>query len=167
MENESNNTINSSTPNEPYSSRPVFSNEPTVNEGPKKQSGLGITSFIIGLLAVVLLIIAFVSGSSFADKIANTDIQIVDPAVDSAAFQASIQDLGEEVLVSLVVAVLCIFGAGLLSIVGLILAIIGAVSNKRRKMFGVIGIVLNILVFVGGIVLFFAGSAAIAANIAV
>ncbi|WP_054023657.1 hypothetical protein [Bacillus sp. FJAT-28004] len=165
MENETNNNEKQPSSNEPYASRPVFSNEQPINEGPKKHSGIGITSFIIGLLAVVLLIIAFVSGSTFADQIANTDITIADPS-DTAAFQASIEALGQEVLVSMMLAIVCIFGAGLLSLAGLVLAIIGAVSSKRRKTFGVIGIVLNILVFVGGIGLFFAGSAAIASSVA-
>jgi len=165
MENETNNNATPSSSNEPYGSRPAFSNEQPLYEGPKNHSGIGITSFIIGLLSVVLLIIAFVSGSSFADQIANTDIIIADPS-DKAAFQASIEALGQEVLVSMILAIACIFGAGLLSLAGLILAIIGAVSSKRRKTFGVIGIVLNILVFVGGIALFFGGSAAIASSVA-
>ncbi|KRE35577.1 hypothetical protein [Paenibacillus sp. Soil522] len=166
MDNEPRNDANNPSPNDPYAARPVFSNELAVQEGPKKQSGLGIASFVIGLLSVVLLIIAIVSGSSFVDQIANTDLTIADPS-DTAAFQESIEALGEEVLVSVIVAVFCIFGAGLLSLVGLILAIIGAFSGKRRKLFSVIGIVLNVLAFVGGIGLFFAGAAAIAANVAV
>lgn len=164
MENEPNKEVNNSSTNDPYTTKPVFSNEQAVPEGPKKHSGLGIASFIIGLLSVVLLIIAIVSGSSFADQIANTDISIADPS-DTAAFQASIEALGEEVLVSLIIAIFCIIGAGLLSLVGLILAIIGAFSSKRRKLFSLIGIVLNILVFIGGIGLFVAGAAAITASV--
>lgn len=164
MDNEPRNDANNLSHDDPYAARPVFSND--VHDGPKKQSGLGIASFIIGLLSVVLLIIAIVSGSSFVDQIANTDLTIADPA-DTAAFQKSIEALGEEVLVSVMVAIFCIFGAGLLSLVGLILAIIGAFSSKRRKLFSVIGIVLNVLAFVGGIGLFFAGAAAIASNVAV
>ncbi|MGO4183367.1 hypothetical protein AB4Z45_10525 [Paenibacillus sp. MCAF9] len=165
MENETNNNANPSSSNEPYGSRPVFSNDQTIYEGPKKHSGIGITSFIIGLLSAVLLIIAIVSGFSFADQIANTDVIIADPS-DSAAFKASIEALGQEVLVSMMLTIVCIFGAGLLSLAGLILAIIGAVSSKRRKTFGVIGIVLNVVVFVGGIALFFVGSASIASSVA-
>ncbi|OBZ13405.1 hypothetical protein [Bacillus sp. FJAT-26390] len=162
MENERNNGTNFTSENEPFASKPVFSNDPTVYEGPKKQSGLGIASFIIGIIAVVLLVIAIVSGSSFTDQIASTELP--DPSADRVAFQNAIEDLGQEVLVSMVLAIFCIFSAGLISFVGLILAIIGVCSSKRRKMFSVIGIVLNVVVFVGGIALFFAGISAIAAS---
>ncbi|WP_169085395.1 hypothetical protein [Paenibacillus sp. PL91] len=164
MENERTNGTNLPPENDPFASRPVFSNEPSPYEGPKKHSGLGIASLIIGLISVVLLIIAIVSGSSFADQIGNNNLP--DPSADTAAFQASIEELGQEVLASMVIAIFCIFGAGLISLVGLILAIIGAFSSKRRKVFSVVGIVLNVLVFVGGIGLFFAGIASIAANVA-
>jgi hypothetical protein len=163
LENDRSNGTNIPPENDPFASRPVFASEPSAYEGPKKQSGLGIASLIIGLISVVLLIIAIVSGSSFADQIGNTTLP--DPSADSAAFQASIEELGQEVLVSMIIAIFCIFGAGLISLVGLILAIIGAFSSKRRKLFSVIGIVLNVIVFVGGIGLFFAGAAAIAANV--
>jgi ABC-type sugar transport system permease subunit len=164
MDNERNNGTTIPTENEPFASKPVFSNDSTVYEGPKKQSGLGISSFIIGIIAVVLLIIAIVSGSSFTDQIASTNLP--DPSVDRVAFQNAIEVLGQEVLASLVLAIFCIFGAGLISLVGLILAIIGVCSSKRRKMFSVIGIVLNVVVFVGGIGLFFAGIGAIATSAA-
>lgn len=113
----------------------------------------------------MLLIIALVSGSSSVDQIVNSDLILADPN-DTAAFQASIESLGEEVLVSVVLAVVCIFGAGFISFIGLILAIIAACSSKRRRLFGVIGIVLNVVVIVGGISLFIAGINAIAANFA-
>ncbi|MEV5030083.1 hypothetical protein [Paenibacillus sp. LPE1-1-1.1] len=165
MENESNNFANQPTQNDPFGSKPIFSNEPIVNNGPKKQSGLGIAAFIIGLVSVVLLIIAFVSGSSFTDQIADSNLTLANPE-DTAAFQASIEALGETVLASFVIAIACIFGAGFLAFIALILSIVAACSSKRRKMFGVIGIVLNVLVIVGAISLFFAGIGALAANVA-
>ncbi|OMF31754.1 hypothetical protein BK133_15210 [Paenibacillus sp. FSL H8-0548] len=165
MDNEPRNEINTPPGNEPYASKPIFSNEHSDTIVVKKHSGLGIAAFIIGLISVVLLIIALVSGSSSVDQIVNSDLILADPN-DTAAFQASIESLGEEVLVSVVLAVVCIFGAGFISFIGLILAIIAACSSKRRRLFGVIGIVLNVVVIVGGISLFIAGINAIAANFA-
>ncbi|MGO4547009.1 hypothetical protein AB4Z29_19675 [Paenibacillus sp. 2TAB23] len=164
MDNEPNNFPNQNSPTEPFGSKPIFTNEPASDFGPKKQSGLGIAAFIIGLVAIVLLIIAFVTGSSFTDQLAGSDILITDPE-DPAAVQAALDSLGENVFASMVIAVLCIFGAGFIAFVGLILAIIAACSSKRRKIFGVIGIVLNVAVIVGGISLFIAGIGSLAANI--
>ncbi|WP_138755464.1 hypothetical protein [Paenibacillus sinopodophylli] len=165
MDNESNNIPNQPTPNDPFESKPIFSNEPIIDSGPKKQSGLGIASFIIGLAAVVLLIIAFATGSSFTSQLADSNLIITDPE-DTAAVQAAFEELGETVFASLVVAIVCIFGAGFISFVGLILAIIAACSSKRRRLFGVIGIVLNVVVIIGGISLLIGGVGAIAANLA-
>lgn len=165
MENERNDEIGSPSTNDSHASRPIFSNDQPFDVGPKKQSGIGIASFVIALLSVVLLIVAIVSGSAFGDQIANSDLSIADPS-DSAAFQASIEALGEDVLVSMMLAIISIFGAVGLSLVGLILGIVSAFSKNRRKVFGVIGIVLNVVVIIGALGLFFAGAAAIASSVA-
>lgn len=163
MENKSNDNFDQPNKTEPYASSPIFSNETIVDTGPKKHSGIGIASFVIALVSIVLLIIAFAAGSSVTDQIGNSDIIFPDPATESAAFQAAVEDLGPEVIASLTLAIFGIFGACALAFIGLILAIVGAVSSKRRRLFGIIGILLNIGAFVGGIALFFVGIASIAA----
>ncbi|WP_139995531.1 hypothetical protein [Paenibacillus paridis] len=165
MDNEPKNDFNNSSVNEPYAPRPIFSNENSDILVVKKHSGLGIAAFIIGLICVVIVIIGGVTGSSLVDQLANSDLIITDPN-DTQAIQESIEALGEDALIAMSLTLLCLVGAGMLAFVGLILAIIAACSSKRRKMFGVIGILVNVLVIVAGISLFFSGIASIASSVA-
>ncbi|MBD2872586.1 hypothetical protein [Paenibacillus arenilitoris] len=152
-------------PNDPYAARPVFSSPIPPQEAPMKQSGLGIASFVLALISLVLLIVAFVFGSMFADQIVNGDLALADPN-DTAAFQQSLEALGGDVLVPVMLAGLSVLAAVGISFIGLILGIIGAFSKNRKKVFGVIGIVLNAILVVGAILLFVLSLALGAAGVA-
>jgi hypothetical protein len=123
---------------------PVFGEEPAA--APVRQSGLGIASFIIGLVSIVVMIIGFVAiVAALGDYIApdgTIDPNDIDP-----------MELGA----SMMVGILAIFGSLAVSFVGLILGIIGLVAKNRRKVFGVIGVVLNALLIVGFLGLFVFG----------
>ncbi|WP_036718433.1 hypothetical protein, partial [Paenibacillus harenae] len=130
-----------------------------------KQSGLGIASFVLALLSVVLIIVSIVFGTMFADQIVNSDLALADPS-DPAAFQQTFEELGGDVLVPIMIAGLSIIAAIGISFIGLILGIIGLFSKNRRKVFGIIGVVLNGLLVVGAILLIVIGLAISASGMA-
>lgn len=111
-----------------------------------KHSGLGIASFIIALLAILAAIITLVLTVSFtADFI---DMGTLDPE----SLEAEIVEGGGAIGAVLAAGLLFIVSIGL-SIIGLILGIVGAVMKNRKKVFSVLGIVLNALIAVGVVVL--------------
>lgn len=126
---------------EPYAQAPVLSDPSPIPTGPPKQSGLGIASFIISLVAVVFIIAAFVCGFMFADQIANNEIIFNQPS--------DIETLDEATLIPVMLTGLFIIAAIGVALIGLILGIIGACFKNRRKTFSVIGIVLNGLIVIG------------------
>ncbi|CAM4273365.1 hypothetical protein L1N85_18250 [Paenibacillus alkaliterrae] len=158
---EPNNENNGYPENDPSTARPIFSNPFPAEEGPLKQSGLGIASFILALLAVVLVIVAIVFGTVFADQIIDNEVLL-----DSSDPNAMMEVIGEESMVPVMMAGLSIIAAIGVAFVGLILGIIGAFSKNRRKVFSVIGIILNGLLVVGAVGLVVVGIALGAAGAA-
>lgn len=145
----------------PYASQPAASGVPTeakVNPDQRmKQSGLGIASFIISIVSVVFLIVGFIFAFVLAAQITSeigSGIPITD-ANTQALIESMMEDSNSMVQIMLMIA--CLFGSVGVAFVGLILGIIGACSNKRRKTFAVIGIVLNGLVVLGTVGLFIIG----------
>ncbi|MFX3631921.1 MAG: hypothetical protein ACE3L7_07560 [Candidatus Pristimantibacillus sp.] len=145
----------------PYASQPAASGIPSevkVNADQRmKQSGLGIASFIISLASVALMIVGFIFAFVLAAQITG-QIDVGAPMSDStnqALIESMIQDSNSMVQIMMMIA--CIFGSVGVAFIGLILGIIGACSNKRRKTFAVIGIVLNGLIVLGTVGLFFIG----------
>ncbi|MBO7745276.1 hypothetical protein I8J29_13780 [Paenibacillus sp. MWE-103] len=126
---------------------------PDPDEGaPKKtQSKLGIASFVIGLLSLILFAVAIVMTTTF----------IMDQFGNESNYNQLRADL--ETRFSDVNAVMPVLVAGLLmlvsfagSLVGLILGIVGACSKNKTKTFPIIGIIVSALLpvgFVGLIVL--------------
>lgn len=147
-------TRDSNPPYQPFTPQPAFSSPPSEHEGPKRHSKLGVTSFILALVSVVLFIMMIVFGSVFVKQIANSDIVLADPA-DTAAFEASLQaaieDLGQEFIVPIMLAIVSLFAAIGISFVGLILGVIGAFSKVRKRVFSVVGIILNGIIVLGTI----------------
>ncbi|WP_424769006.1 hypothetical protein [Paenibacillus sp. sgz302251] len=139
----------------PHDVRPIFSNSLPMEEEPKKQSGLGIASFILSLVAVILIIVSIVFGVAFADQLVNNDSLLIDTKDEEAVMEA----IGQEAIVPIMIAGLSILASIGAAFIGLILGIIGAFSKNRRKVFSVIGIILNGILVLGALGLIVVGLA--------
>ncbi|OMF16849.1 hypothetical protein BK131_02320 [Paenibacillus amylolyticus] len=105
---------------------------------PLKHSGPGIASFVIGLVAVVgYILIFFIAAMALNDSIeVLTPLQAEELALHPAVILASLS-----ILVCLI-----------LNLAGGILGIIGLILKNRKKVFAIIGTLLNgiiILAFIG------------------
>jgi hypothetical protein len=141
----------------PYSTAPRFSDDNSNETGPLKQSKLGIASFIIALVALLLIIITFVLATSNSAQF----IEFVEEvnARNGVVTPEDIETLGGDILGVLVLIMICMFGSIGVALVGAILAFIGIFAKNRRKAFAIIGLVLNGLLIVGAIALFIIGIA--------
>ncbi|WP_019638378.1 hypothetical protein [Paenibacillus fonticola] len=107
-----------------------------------KHSGLGITSFVMSIVALlgyfvsIFLIIAALG-------------QVLD---DPAHIEAAMVESPAAIL-----GVLAMMGAGLLNLIALILGIIGLVIKNRKKVFAIIGTCLSSISVILIIVLYFIG----------
>ncbi|PZD94283.1 hypothetical protein DNH61_17880 [Paenibacillus sambharensis] len=104
------------------------------DEGPLKHSGLGIASFVIGIVSIIgiIAVIFLVAASISTYLLPNNTIAPgfeTDPVV--------------------IISSLSILAVLFLSFVGLVLGIIGLVIKRRRKVFSIIGVVLNGLLLLG------------------
>lgn len=100
--------------------------EPTLSKISLPHSGFGIASFVIGVIIVVIGIATFLILSEAQRGIMNRSDSL---AGESIAYSA----IGYYVL--------AIPG----SILGLVLGIIGLTKKQKRKLFAILGVVLNIL----------------------
>jgi len=125
---------------------PVFGEAPPAP--PASQSGLGIASFVIALVSIVVMIIGFVSAVASIGEFIQPDGSIDPESIDPMELGAS-----------MMVGVLAVLGSLAISFVGLILGIVGLVAKYKRKVFGIIGVVLNGLILVGFLGLFLLGLA--------
>ncbi|MCA0755024.1 hypothetical protein KP806_08180 [Paenibacillus sp. N4] len=141
---------------DPYGGRPVFSNPFPPQEAPAKQSGLGIASFVLALVAVVLIIVAIAFGAAFADQIVGNEELLLESPEDPNAIMDAI---GEDAIVPIMLAGLSMLASIGVAFIGLILGIIGAFSKNRKKVFSVIGIILNGILVVGAVGLVVVGMA--------
>lgn len=137
---------------------------PSHEEQPPKHSGFGIASFVIGLVAILLVIIGIIVAAVSISDLAG-DEQALNELSDLLGTNGggSTSDLGNELLdsdqfggliMSIAVAGFLMIGAVGLSILGAVFGIVGIVAKNRRKAFGIIGLVLNGLIAVGSIGLF-------------
>lgn len=116
---------------------PVDAYDPPIR---KKQSGLGIASFaIFGSMTVIFIIVL----AALAMKIAGL-IDLTTGTADMEELERRISDMPELALLGL-----ALLGTLLGNLVGLILGIIGLVQKDRKKVFAVLGTVLNGLVIAG------------------
>ncbi|RXZ84185.1 hypothetical protein EBB07_03675 [Paenibacillaceae bacterium] len=114
---------------------------------PLKQSGPGIASFIVGIISIFMFVISIVV--------------IIGQAADLLSLEEAIED-SEAIAamgVPFVIAGLLFLGSLILSFVGTILAIIGLVIKNRRKVFAIIGLILNGLFTIGFVLLVLIGIA--------
>ncbi|GGN92143.1 DUF4064 domain-containing protein [Saccharibacillus kuerlensis] len=110
--------------------------------GRLKHSGLGIASFVLSLISIALYIVCFVAIIGIFASIANSPEQILNN-FDS-------MEPGGEVL-AIGLAGLGLLGSALLNFIGLILGIVGLVMKDRKKVFAIIGTVLNgLCLLIGG-----------------
>lgn len=108
----------------PVSSQPLVPPPPPIAV---KHSGLGIASFIMGILVIIGVCITFgVAGGS-------ANVSTMDTSYDS--------------LMTGIGLLAC--GTIAVALVGLVLGIIAVVQKNTKKVFGIIGLVLNALVFLG------------------
>ena len=102
---------------------------------PMKHSGLGIASFIISLLNGVLMLILVIASAAMV----NEGLTENDPGI---------QLLGVVLL-----------GSVVLTMVGGVFGIITCFQKTRKKIFGIIGLILNAMTFLGIIILMIIGIA--------
>ncbi|QHT60089.1 hypothetical protein GXP70_09135 [Paenibacillus lycopersici] len=131
--------------------------DPVPAPGPeprKRISRLGIASFVLGLVGLIVFIIAIIVSTSFIMNHIPLD---GNSAEIRARLEAEFKDTGDFMpLIAAFLMMLASFGC---CVVGLLLGIIGASSKYTRKAFPVIGIVLNALLPVGFVCLFLLGIA--------
>lgn len=121
---------------------------------PLKHSGLGITSFILSLVSILVIVIGFVTMFSSISSLTLTELELMqDPAYIQEQLSSGDGDLPSS-LVGVIVSVVLIFGSGFFSFLGIIFGIIGVCMKNRRKIFGILGTVFNGLLLVGGFIFF-------------
>ncbi|WP_168122104.1 hypothetical protein [Paenibacillus sp. HB172176] len=146
--------------------------ETYLSETPEEPQGLkhgklGIASFVIALIAVLMMIAAGILAAIFASDISSNDSFIEELKSISEDYEAGDKSTIEDrlnsdeqlkdALVYIVVAAIIIFASVGLAFIGLILGIVGVVVKDVRKLFGVIGVVLNGLIVLGTVGLFVFG----------
>lgn len=150
-DNNRNENAHASNSNESFTSfSPVTDNNGfSTPPAPLKHSGLGIASFVLALASLLGIVLSLVLSASFASQFINAD---------PAEIERIIEGGDGEVAAIMGVGLLIIASLGL-SFVGLILGVIGAFMKSRKKVFSIIGIVLNGLIVIGSIFLFIIGIA--------
>lgn len=110
------------------------------------------------MVAVLLLVIAIILTFVFVSQIANNQDLInefenlIDP--NNPSFMNSDvldSDALEGAFLTIIGAVALIFGAIGTAFIGLILGIIGISSKNRRKLYGIIGVIINGLIVLGSV----------------
>lgn len=104
-----------------------------------RHSGLGIASFIIGLIVLIL------------------DLILIAMAIVIGATARPIGRRGEESLIVVVGVMAC--GGGVAAIVGFCLGIAGVCQTNRSKVFAILGLVFNGLIVLGVVFLWLVGMA--------
>jgi hypothetical protein len=109
---------------------------------------MGVASFVIAILATVVLVALFVGGGFVAaSAFENVNPQTLDPETvqDSSAF-AGLALIG-----------IGVFGCLILYVVGLGLGVAGLMQHTRKRLFSALGTALNGLVLAAVVVLFALG----------
>jgi len=154
-------TYNQSAPfNQP--SQSGFSDMPPLDKSNWPQSKLGITSFIISMLAVIGIIITFILGASIvsdivADKELMDEIMLYAENPQAYTNDELMNSKFGEAMLSIMGAVVISIGSVAISFVGLILGIIALSSKNKKKTFGLLGVIFNALVLIGTVGLFLMG----------
>lgn len=130
-----------------------YANFSPVNEYPGnvpvkvKHSGPGIASFVLALVAVLTVVIGIVLSvaavASSADLAGATQEEI----------EAELLEGGGGEVAGLIGAGLLMIASIGFAVIGLILGIIGVVMKNRKKVFGIIGLILNALIVLSVVLL--------------
>lgn len=118
---------------------------------PERQghSKLGISSVIIAVLATFVIVILFI----VAGSLASTLFESQDPAaIDPQSLQSSPE------ATTLAIVGIGILGSFLLYLLGLILGVAGIFQGRKKRLFGILGAVLNGLVLLAVVLLFVVGT---------
>lgn len=118
---------------------------------PERQghSKLGISSVIIAVLATFVIVILFI----VAGSVASTLFESQDPAaIDPQSLQSSPE------ATTLAIVGIGILGSFLLYLLGLILGVAGIFQGRKKRLFGILGAVLNGLVLLTVVLLFVIGT---------
>ncbi|MGH3147182.1 MAG: hypothetical protein ACRDTR_15405 [Rubrobacter sp.] len=117
--------------------------------GEKVHSRMGVASFVIAIVATVVIVGLFVVGGVVAaSAFQNVDPQTLDPeSVQNSPAFAGLALIG-----------IGVFGCLILYVVGLGLGIAGLIQNTRRRLFAALGTGLNGLVLIAFVALFALGS---------
>ncbi len=108
-----------------------------------RHSRMGIASFVISILVVVAILALVVGGPLLISSSEGFDPQSFDPADPQSV------DLSDPAIIALQVVGLGFIVGVLLSFVGLGLGLAGVIQRRRKRLFAVIGAVLNGLVVLG------------------
>ena len=119
---------------------------PLIPAETKKQSKIGIASFVIGIVALLIMCISLVLAIIYAIPIASQTTSITSSQIELSS--PIVKTLGILMLIS-----------PLLSLVGAVLGIVALVQKNHRKTFGVIGLVLNLLIILVFCIMFGLGVA--------
>jgi hypothetical protein len=109
---------------------PSFIPSPFTPSDTKTHSRLGIASFVIGLVSMFIFCLAIVLAFGFGVSIASTN-----PSIQSLQTSPTILAFGLMMLIS------PFFG-----LVGAVLGFVAVFQKDKKKLFGVLGIVLNLLI---------------------
>lgn len=118
---------------------------------PERQghSKLGISSVIIAVLATFVIVTLFI----VAGSVASTLFESQDPAaIDPQSLQSSPE------ATTLAIVGIGILGSFLLYLLGLILGVAGIFQGRKKRLFGILGAVLNGLVLLAVVLLFVIGT---------
>jgi small-conductance mechanosensitive channel len=107
-----------------------FTPAPPVPAANQSHSRLGIASFVIGLISFIIFCLAIVLAFGYGVSIASTA-----PSIQSLESSPMIITFGVMMLVSPVV-----------SLVGAVLGFVAVFQKVKKKLFAILGIVVNLLV---------------------
>lgn len=140
---------------------PHASGSTALEQPPLKHSGIGIASFVLSLVALLLIVVGIVVAATSVGDLASDDslLQEIERIESSygvgqesemiAAFMES-EAFGSAIAVFMIAGIL-LLGSLALAFIGLILGIVGVASRERRKTFGIIGLVINALILLGSV----------------
>jgi hypothetical protein len=107
-----------------------FTPAPLIPAEAQKHSRLGIASFVIGLVSLIIFCLAIVLAFGYGVSIASSS-----PSVQSLEASPTILAFGLMMLVS-----------PFLGLVGAVLGFVAVFQKDKKKLFGILGIVVNLLI---------------------
>jgi hypothetical protein len=109
---------------------PFFTPAPVTPSGMQKHSRIGIASFVIGLVSMFIFCLAIVLAFGYGLSITATN-----PSFQVEQSNPTVLGLG-----------LLLFSSPILSLVGAVLGFVAVFQKDKKKLFSVLGIVLNLLI---------------------